>query len=415
MKISAVIGASFGDEGKGAITDYLTSKSKSLVIRYNGGAQAGHTVTTPKCKRHVFKHFGSGTFNGAPTFLSRFFICNPMLFITEWQELWQKLSESDFEPNATIDPACLVTTPWDMMINQALEMSRGDEKHGSCGVGIHETVLRNQDPDYALTYQELCCRKSALANTLEHIQKEYVRKREEELKIKVSNYVPQVNDRRVFDKYWEDINGMTSYSKSCSWSDLELDGYDLVFEGAQGLRLDMDMGTKPHVTHSNTGLKNVGTLLEERNIKETLNAYYVTRTYLTRHGAGPLENELVGLKVYSESGDDTNQFNSNQGWLRQAYIDSDQLVHDILEDISLSGCEKFVKPRIALTCADQVDNGKMKFMCSVGNGFSMHDALCELPTEKFAEMISGHLDAEGYLISYGKTRKCVREGKYGCG
>ena len=87
MKISVVIGANYGDEGKGLATDYLASQgTKSLVVRFNGGAQAGHTVVTPDGCRHVFHHFGSGVFAEADTFLSKFFIVNPILFRTEFEE-----------------------------------------------------------------------------------------------------------------------------------------------------------------------------------------------------------------------------------------------------------------------------------------------------------------------------------------
>ena len=80
----AVIGANFGDEGKGLMTDYFCSQNKkSLNIRFNGGAQAGHTVVTPDGKRHVFSHIGSGTFSGADTYLSEFFTLNPIMFMKE--------------------------------------------------------------------------------------------------------------------------------------------------------------------------------------------------------------------------------------------------------------------------------------------------------------------------------------------
>ena len=82
-----VIGANFGDEGKGLVTDYLCSQGAGVVVRFNGGAQAGHTVVTPEGERHVFRHFGSGTFLGVPTFLSQFFVCNPILFFEERKQL----------------------------------------------------------------------------------------------------------------------------------------------------------------------------------------------------------------------------------------------------------------------------------------------------------------------------------------
>ena len=85
-QIKVVIGANFGDEGKGLMTDYfckrLSESGSVLNIRFNGGAQAGHTVVVPTLgqqKRHVFSHFGAGSFvNGTDTYLSGNFILNPM-------------------------------------------------------------------------------------------------------------------------------------------------------------------------------------------------------------------------------------------------------------------------------------------------------------------------------------------------
>ncbi|GAF82360.1 unnamed protein product, partial [marine sediment metagenome] len=132
-----VIGATFGDEGKGLITHHLASRHgrDSIVVRFNGGAQAGHTVVTKNSKRHVFRHVGSGTFAGAATFLSQFFISNPILFLEELKEL----KNLKLKPKVYIDPESPITTPYDMMINQMAEEFRGNQRHGSCGVGFAET------------------------------------------------------------------------------------------------------------------------------------------------------------------------------------------------------------------------------------------------------------------------------------
>src|ERR1700730_14751416 len=83
-----VIGANFGDEGKGLAVDALAARmTRPIVIRFNGGAQAGHTVTTPDGRRHVFSHVGAGAFLDAPTFLSRFFVVQPGVFAREAAEL----------------------------------------------------------------------------------------------------------------------------------------------------------------------------------------------------------------------------------------------------------------------------------------------------------------------------------------
>ena len=84
-KAYAVIGSNWGDEGKGNVTDILCSKEplKTINVRINGGAQASHTVVTQDGKRHAFSHFGSGTFAGAPTYLSKEFIVNLFSFDIE--------------------------------------------------------------------------------------------------------------------------------------------------------------------------------------------------------------------------------------------------------------------------------------------------------------------------------------------
>ena len=116
--VKIVVGANFGDEGKGLMTDYFSSiSSNSIVVRFNGGAQAGHTVVTPDDKRHVFSHFGSGTFNKVPTYLSEYFICNPTLYKKEFLEL----KECGIKPMVHFAHDCMFSNPFDMLINQIVE------------------------------------------------------------------------------------------------------------------------------------------------------------------------------------------------------------------------------------------------------------------------------------------------------
>src|ERR1700721_2544919 len=101
-KADIVIGSAFGDEGKGLITDYLCTHStaKTCVVRFNGGAQAGHTVEMPDGKRHIFSHFGSGSFARTPTYLSSYFVCNPIIFKRECKEL----APLNVSPTVFVDP-----------------------------------------------------------------------------------------------------------------------------------------------------------------------------------------------------------------------------------------------------------------------------------------------------------------------
>lgn len=136
----SVIGANYGDEGKGLVTDALAYEAMNtygncLVICNNGGAQRSHTVVLEDGTRHAFSHFGSGTFRRADTYLSEYFILNPIIFRKEYEEL-VKLG---YEPKVYIDKNCRISTFYESFSNQMLEQSR-KTKHGSCGLGIWETI-----------------------------------------------------------------------------------------------------------------------------------------------------------------------------------------------------------------------------------------------------------------------------------
>ena len=90
-KAFAVKGSSWGELWQRINYDFLCRQVENpLVIRYNGGCQAGHTVVSPEGIRHIFSHFGSGTLAGASTYLSKYFIVNPILFNREYDVLIKK-------------------------------------------------------------------------------------------------------------------------------------------------------------------------------------------------------------------------------------------------------------------------------------------------------------------------------------
>lgn len=199
-----VIGANFGDEGKGLITDFLASQTgeETLVVRHNGGAQAGHTVTTPDGKRHVFRHFGSGTLAGAQTFLSRFYVCNPILFFKELA----LLEDLGIQPRVYIAADSPITTPYDMMINQIIEEFRGDGRHGSCGVGFGETVERTENADYAVYFGDLE-NTDLLRKKLKSIQTAWTPERLKTLGVESlsEEWEQRLNSEDIFERYLEEV------------------------------------------------------------------------------------------------------------------------------------------------------------------------------------------------------------------
>lgn len=369
MKARVVIGAGFGDEGKGVFTNYFSSLSdKSLVIRFNGGAQAGHTVISPTGTRHVFGHFTANSFlPDAKGYLSKHFIINPIIFLKELEELNQK----GIKPVIAAHDDCYLTTPYDMLINRWLERSRGDNsRHGSCGLGIGETIHRSEVALKPLQLKHT----SSIIELREKliIISAFFEKRVIELgleKYYEDNGV--ILHEILADRFIEDVIEMRKYLLT-GVNNFQHDyfkGYDVIFEGAQGLMLDQNMGDFPHVTRSNTGLKNVIEICVENNISE-LDVLYATRCYKTRHGAGNLNHELSG-KPYSGIVDETNIPNEHQGAIRFAYLDIDELIsyinkdEDSVQEMAIRHGIKINKS-IGITCLDQTEtvfyyeNGELK-------------------------------------------------------
>ena len=343
-----VIGANFGDEGKGLMTDYLVNEHQSdLVIRFNGGSQAGHTVVTPDGRRHVFSHFGSGCFAGAATLLSRFFIVNPMIFLREYMELSAKLPPN---MDVIIDPEALVSTPFEMLLNQMAEQKRGGSRHGSCGLGIGETIERNEKfMTFPAFYME---DEARMRMVLKKIRDEWVPFRKQQLGL--GNEQDHIfKSDLLIENFISDTRFMMENCKLVNDVQTIKTARNPVFEGAQGLLLDQNHEFFPHVTRSNTGIKNMLTLLFEAGIRE-VEVYYMTRAYLTRHGAGPLPKEL-GRLPFPGVVDETNINNEWQGSLRFAYLDTDLLRKTIVYDLSQNQTGVKVQPRLGITCLDQVD------------------------------------------------------------
>lgn len=379
MKIDIVVGANYGDEGKGHVTNYLASNSNgnAAVVRYNGGAQAGHTVEANGL-RHVFKHFGSGTLSGIPTILSEKFIVNPILLFKE-AEVLSRLGVEDVMMFASED--AILTTPYDVYVNQELETSRGKKNHGSCGMGINETVNRSLLNDTRLTLKDFV--DGNYDEILDTIENEWFPARLKVLGLEVVDIKTHpllstcrerfVNDTLEMLELVEIFEGDNAYNY-----------FDhLVFEGAQGLRLDADSIDFPHVTNSKTGFVGASSIIKTLPFDE-IHVHYLTRSYLTRHGAGPLVNECeLDIK------DKTNKKNQFQGHLRFSKdLGVERLKSDIEKDIAeaeiVSDC---IRKTLVVTWCDEY--GKVS----------------DQPVEAFIEELSTSLQIDSVLTSWGPDVK----------
>jgi adenylosuccinate synthase len=331
IKCDIVVGLNFGDEGKGKTTDWLcrNNGASSLVVRYSGGHQVGHTVDDGK-HRHVFQNFGSGTLSGVPTFWSRFCTFYPIGFMREYQEL----AAIGVKPEFYIDAMAPVTTVYDILYNQMLEKIDG---HGSVGVGFGCTIAR-QDTPYKLYVKDLFC-PTILNHKLNQIWRYYCDK------IDRDGLSGTAFDGSAL-RWWRDQDFNTANINFMEAAALVLDKIVIanqniiiddhkfiIFEGAQGILLDMDHGFFPHVTRSNTTSKNAITILHEvfgPSMWCVPNIYYVTRSYMTRHGNGPFPTE--DFSTTKAVDDSTNKFNDWQKHLRVGCLDLDLMRYAVATD-----------------------------------------------------------------------------------
>ena len=323
MRTIAVIGKNFGDEGKGFTCSRLASSLKNaLIIKHNGGGQAGHTVEDPKGKwRFIHHQIGAGAEYHVPTLFADSFM--PDLFqlgkeVKEFTELF------GFQPILYSEKNARVTTIDDVLLNMGAEVARGKNRHGSCGMGIEECVQRNA-AGYGITVEELATwTKQDLVDRLKQIRKEYTGRRAKILGIYPSNsYYEMLNNETVLENFVIEVKENVKLLKLVDADRKWLEKFQhLIFETGQGLLLDQDNETyAPHLTSSKTGIHNPAVFLEKRGLFLD-EAIYVTRPYVTRHGNGPLPCEVDSSELPGVGEDLTNRPNEWQGTLRYAKHES---------------------------------------------------------------------------------------------
>lgn len=295
-----VVGLGYGDEGKGSIVDFLArTKKAGAVVRFSGGAQAGHNVVTPDGRHHTFSQFGSATFlPGVKTHLSRFMVLNPLAMINEEKHL-RILEIRDAFQRTTIDEKALVTTPFQIAVNRLLEISRGDKRHGSCGIGVGRTVEDYRKHKNKILFVKDLRDSKTTTKKLEFLQNE--------CRGAVSDLVSNLPRTEMIKKEWEWLEDKTAVEdmaklflyfagliKIVSGNYLEeliSENNVLIFEGAQGALLDKDYGFYPHITKTDTTFANARELLEESGYGGKITKLGVFRGYATRHGNGPFLTE----------------------------------------------------------------------------------------------------------------------------
>jgi adenylosuccinate synthase len=241
----------------------------------------------------------------------------------------------------------MITTPFDILKNIKLDSLN---LHGTVGVGFGTTIKRNED-FFHLYARDL----------------QYPKIRDIKLKLlqeKYYEYISLANSKtqKIIDDFKLACDDLVSrfdivntiYDIYLLGSSIPTDYFDLIFEGGQGIMLDMDYGFFPHVTRSNTTSKNaieiinkLGITINERNV----DTYYITRAYQTRHGNGPMTNEGMDISYIKDNPLETNVNDGWQGVFRKSILDIGLLRYAF-------DCDNYNNPKsrknVVVTCLDQV-------------------------------------------------------------
>lgn len=287
----------FGDAGKGTISDWLVrDRAARLVVRWNGGAQAGHNVVTVDGRHHTFSQLGAGTFvPGVRTHLSEEVVVHPTGLLVEARQL-AGTGVRDALERLTIAESARVITPFHQAAGRLRELARGDRPHGTCGVGVGEAVRD------ALAHPDDAVRIGDLSGDRRRLRARLARVRE---RVRASTFDREVRgeaaareraiieDAGVIDGWLDAVAPLGPASvvvPDCRLAALLQDG-PVVLEGAQGVLLDEWRGFHPHTTWTSCTAAAAHALLARHGFAGPVRTLGVLRTYLTRHGDGPLPTE----------------------------------------------------------------------------------------------------------------------------
>ncbi|MDH4765538.1 MULTISPECIES: adenylosuccinate synthase [Pseudomonas] len=277
-----VLGTQWGDEGKGKIVDLLTDQA-AAVVRYQGGHNAGHTLVIDGQKT-ILRLIPSGILRAdTQCLIGNGVVLSPEALFKEVGEL--EARGVPVRERLRISSACSLILPYHVALDQAREKARGEAKIGTTGRGIGPA------------YEDKIARRGLRVGDLFHPERFAVKLKEvlDYHNFVLQNYFnePPVDFQKTYDEAMEHAKVMQPLVMDVvsRLHELRKAGENLMFEGAQGTLLDIDHGTYPFVTSSNTTAGGVAT---GSGVGPLYLDYIlgITKAYTTRVGSGPFPTEL---------------------------------------------------------------------------------------------------------------------------
>jgi len=343
-----LLGTQWGDEGKGKLVDWLTDRV-SVVCRFQGGHNAGHTLII-RGEKTILRLIPSGILRpDVDCLIGNGVVLSPTALLQEISELEAKRVE--VVPRLRISPACTLLLPYHVAIDQARERARGKKAIGTTGRGIgpayEDKIARRAIKVGDLLRFEVLEEKLAPLADYHNFQLEHYYQADpiplqqvlDELRQQAQKIIPMIADVAALLFKHRDA------------------GKNILFEGAQGTLLDIDLGTYPYVTSSNTtaGAVATGTGFGPMYLDEVLG---ITKAYTTRVGSGPFpteDHEEAGKRM-AERG---NEFGSVTGRPRRCGWFDAVMLRRAVQSNSLSS--------IVLTKLDVLDEFDEIKICTAYN------------------------------------------------
>lgn len=367
-----IVGLGFGDEGKGSVCDFYTREhSAHTVVRFSGGANAGHRVVTPAGRHHIFAQFGSGTFAGARTYISKHALFDPAALMQEMLHL-KKMGVEDPLGMISIDENAVVVTQYHKAANRLREMSRGENRHGTTGMGIGETAADAMAG--VRIYAKDLLDPIVLEEKLIEIQSRKFREAYE------GAWTSPGMDEHLLDmfseppaKYAKKLCRAAILMKIVPATYLVEDVLSkhgtVIFEGSQGILLDQKFGFFPWVTRSNLLPDPVFDLMGDQYNGE-IHTVGVTRAYATRHGPGPMPTYSQSMS--EQMLDSHNVMSPYQREFRVGWLDLNLL------EYSINACMGICQ--LDMTCLDRLNHLDVIKVCT---GYkNMNLATPDKPTQE---------------------------------
>ncbi len=286
MPSIVIVGAQWGDEGKGKFVDVLTERA-DLVVRFQGGSNAGHTIVIDGVKT-ALSLLPSGILRpGVKCLLGAGVVLNPAVLIAEIDRLRAAGGEI-YPERLVVDRDAHLVLDYHVAVDKARETQRGANRIGTTGKGIGP-AYEDRSQRSGIRCADLLHLPGVEARVRAHVDE----------KNKILRYVLGSETQIEFEPLWESLQSnariLAPYignGSAIAWNAIQ-NGQNVIFEGAQGVLLDQVHGTYPFVTSSNTiaGGAAIGVGIGPRAIDSVVG---LAKAYSTRVGEGPFPTELVG-------------------------------------------------------------------------------------------------------------------------